>query len=204
MIFLLHNVTLKHFVVLNYELIQIKSSVKFKIDAIVTSKRLWNLSEVFKKRKERGVGRSWTGQVWFDLQQWLVTQHQAPVALPTKSFLAKSIKVTDAITEWANTKVIQVPGGSQRITWGRKAGHLGLLRFYLFIHERHTGRGIDMGRGKSRLPVGSLMQDLIPGPWNPNLSQRQMLNHWATQCPHLRHFKTPNNDTTSTKLQIQG
>ena len=35
----------------------------------------------------------------------------------------------------------------------------------------------DTGRGRSKLPVGSLMQDWIPGPWEHNLSQRQILNH---------------------------
>ena len=34
-----------------------------------------------------------------------------------------------------------------------------------------------IGRGRSRLPTGSLMQDLIPGPWDHTLSQRQMLTH---------------------------
>ena len=34
-----------------------------------------------------------------------------------------------------------------------------LKRFYLFIHERHTDRGRDTGRGRSRLHVGSLMWD---------------------------------------------
>ena len=42
-------------------------------------------------------------------------------------------------------------------------------RFYLFM--RHTERG------RSRLPVGSLMRDSIPGSWDHDLSQRQMLNH---------------------------
>ena len=50
-------------------------------------------------------------------------------------------------------------------------------RFYLFIHERHTERGRDTGRGRSRLPVGSPMWDSIPGPQDHDLSQRQMLNH---------------------------
>ena len=53
------------------------------------------------------------------------------------------------------------------------------LRFYLFM--RDTERGRDTGRGRSRLPVGSLMWDLIPGPQDHDLSRRQMLNHWATQ-----------------------
>ena len=43
------------------------------------------------------------------------------------------------------------------------------LRFYLFIHERHRDRGRDTGRGKSRVPVESLMQDSLPGPWNHDL-----------------------------------
>ena len=52
------------------------------------------------------------------------------------------------------------------------------LRFYLFIHE-----GRDIGRGRSRLPVGSPRRDSIPGPRDHYLSQRQMLNHWATPVP---------------------
>ena len=27
------------------------------------------------------------------------------------------------------------------------------------------------------------MKDSVPGPWDHDLSQRQMLNHWATQVP---------------------
>ena len=40
----------------------------------------------------------------------------------------------------------------------------------LFIHERHTERGRDIGRGRSRLPVGSPMPDLIPEPQDDALS----------------------------------
>ena len=57
------------------------------------------------------------------------------------------------------------------------------LRFYLFIHERHRERGRDIGRGRSRLPVGSPMWDSIPGPQDQDLSQRQTLNHRATRAP---------------------
>ena len=46
------------------------------------------------------------------------------------------------------------------------------LRFYLFIHKR----GRDTGRGRRSLHVGSPMQDLIPGPWHHDLSQRQIPN----------------------------
>ena len=34
----------------------------------------------------------------------------------------------------------------------------------LFIHERHTGRGREIDRGRSRLHAGSPMWDLITGP----------------------------------------
>ena len=45
-----------------------------------------------------------------------------------------------------------------------------------FMHKRHTERGRDIDRGRSRLPMGSPMQDLIPGPRDHHLSQRQILN----------------------------
>ena len=50
-------------------------------------------------------------------------------------------------------------------------------RFYLFIHERHKERGRDTGRGRGRVPVGSLMQNSIPGLRDHALSRRQTLNH---------------------------
>ena len=53
----------------------------------------------------------------------------------------------------------------------------------LFIHERHTERGRDTGRGKIRLPVWSQMWDSIPGPQDCDLSLRQMINDWATLVP---------------------
>ena len=37
------------------------------------------------------------------------------------------------------------------------------LRFYLFTHERHTERGRDTGRGRSRLHAGRLTWDSILG-----------------------------------------
>ena len=49
--------------------------------------------------------------------------------------------------------------------------------FYLFITERHKEGGRNIGRGRSRLPAGSQMQDLIPGPLDHDLSQRQTLSH---------------------------
>ena len=41
---------------------------------------------------------------------------------------------------------------------------LSLFLKTVFIHER----GRDTGRGRSRLPAGSPMQDSIPGPWDHN------------------------------------
>ena len=38
---------------------------------------------------------------------------------------------------------------------------------------RDTERGRDTGRGRSRLPAGSPMQDSIPGPQDHDLSQRR-------------------------------
>ena len=44
--------------------------------------------------------------------------------------------------------------------------------------ERERERGRDTGQGRSRLPVGSQWQNLIQGPWDLALSQRQMpLSH---------------------------
>ena len=43
--------------------------------------------------------------------------------------------------------------------------------------ERQRERGRDTGRGRSRLPAGSPIWYLIPGSWDHDLSQRQMLNH---------------------------
>ena len=37
---------------------------------------------------------------------------------------------------------------------------------------RDTQRGRGIGRGRSRLPAGSLMRDSIPGPWDPNLGAK--------------------------------
>ena len=54
--------------------------------------------------------------------------------------------------------------------------------FLIFIHERHTERSRDIGRGRSRLPVGRLMWDSLPGSWDHDQSQRQSLNHWTTQA----------------------
>ena len=50
-------------------------------------------------------------------------------------------------------------------------------RFYLFMRDRERERGRGFGRGRSRFPAGSLMRDLIPGPWDHDLSQTQTLNH---------------------------
>ena len=47
------------------------------------------------------------------------------------------------------------------------------------IYSWETQRGRDTGRGRSKLPVGSPMQDSIP--WDQYRSGRQKLNHWATQ-----------------------
>ena len=57
------------------------------------------------------------------------------------------------------------------------------LRCCLFIHERHRERGRDIGRGRSRLPMRSPMQDFIPGPRDHDLSQRQHSTIEPPRCP---------------------
>ena len=52
-----------------------------------------------------------------------------------------------------------------------------LFKILFIIHERHRERSRDIGRRRSRLPVGSLMWDSNPGPRDHTLSQRQKLNH---------------------------
>ena len=66
--------------------------------------------------------------------------------------------------------------------------HSGLFFKVLFIHERHTETGRDIGRGRTRIPVGSPMQGSVPGPWDHNMSQRQTLNHGAIQVLPNRRF----------------
>ena len=58
----------------------------------------------------------------------------------------------------------------------------------IFFLWETTERGRDVGRGRSRCPVGSLMLDSIPGSWDHDLSRRQMLNHWATQISQSLSF----------------
>ena len=47
---------------------------------------------------------------------------------------------------------------------------------FIYLSMRDTERGRDTGRGRSRLPSGSPMQDSIPKPRGHDLSQSQMLN----------------------------
>ena len=55
---------------------------------------------------------------------------------------------------------------------------------FLFIYSWEIQRERQRHRQKKKqAPAGSLMWDSIPGPQDHNLSQRQMLNHWATQVP---------------------
>ena len=52
------------------------------------------------------------------------------------------------------------------------------------MRDTHTERG----RERSRLLAEIPMQNSIPGPQDHYLSQRQMLNHWATQAPQISTF----------------
>ena len=56
---------------------------------------------------------------------------------------------------------------------------------YLFMRNRERGR--DIGRRRSRIPVGSPMWDSIPRPQDHDLSQRQTLN-LSHQLPQEQNF----------------
>ena len=61
---------------------------------------------------------------------------------------------------------------------------------------RDTEREAETGRGRCRLPMGSLIQDMIPGPQDHDLSQRKMLIHWATQA-------SPFEDLNALQLRVK-
>ena len=48
---------------------------------------------------------------------------------------------------------------------------------FIYLFMRDTDRGIETGRGRSRLPKGSPMCNLIPRPHDHDLSRKQTLNH---------------------------
>ena len=65
-----------------------------------------------------------------------------------------------------------------------------IFKDFIYLFMRDTDWEAEIGRGRSRLPVGTLMQDLNLGPRDHNLSQRQTLNHWATQASQKIYFNT--------------
>ena len=81
-----------------------------------------------------------------------------------------------------------------------------ILLFFFFlkilcIYSWETHRGRAIGRGRSRLPTGSLIWDLIPGPRDHDLSRRQMLNHWA-RCPNNSALIVSNDLRVSSKYRV--
>ena len=60
-------------------------------------------------------------------------------------------------------------------------GFLYFFKDFIDLFMRDTQRGRARGRGRSRLQIGSPKWDLIPGSRDHALSQRQMLNLWASQ-----------------------
>ena len=63
-----------------------------------------------------------------------------------------------------------------------------LKKDFIYSWETQRERGRDVGKGRRSLPAGSLMRDSIPGPSDHDLSQRQMLNHWATRAWEISNF----------------
>ena len=63
-----------------------------------------------------------------------------------------------------------------------------LKRFYLFIHERHTERGRDIGRERNRLPAGELDVGLNPRTLRLRPEPKaQLLSH--PSAPHVFGLK---------------
>ena len=71
---------------------------------------------------------------------------------------------------------------SARLCFPELLVHLFFFFNTLIILSWETQTEADLGRGRTRLPAGSPMQDLIQGPRDHDLSQRQMLNHSVTQA----------------------
>ena len=71
---------------------------------------------------------------------------------------------------------------------GDKTSIFFFLRFYLFIHEKHAERGRDVGRKRGRFTSGSLMQDLIPGPWIMTWAEGRCSTTEPPRCPVLSLF----------------
>ena len=58
------------------------------------------------------------------------------------------------------------PGSSGHNT---RQTHL-FFKIFIDLFMRDTQRGRDLGRWRSRIPEGSLLQDSIPGPWDHTLN----------------------------------
>ena len=76
----------------------------------------------------------------------------------------------------------------RNLGFGKGGGiYLTFLNFLIYLFMRDTERGRDTGREKSRLPARSGMWDLIPGPQDLDLSQRQMLTE-VPRHPDILEF----------------
>ena len=111
---------------------------------------------------------------------------------------------------WGYTREMQDPteralNGLNSNNWGTKISSISpillfLKRFCLLICKRHTERGRDTGRGRSRLHAGSPTWDSIPEPWDGDLSQRQTLSTTTEpcRCPNKVVFPAPSRKYIST------
>ena len=85
---------------------------------------------------------------------------------------------------WAPLKGPKSGKSTRGCGWGREARRANKNFFFFFLDFIYLFmRDSERGRGRSRLHAGSPMRDLIPGLQDHALSQRQTLNHWATQVP---------------------
>ena len=70
-----------------------------------------------------------------------------------------------------------------------KKRNLFFIKDFIYLLMIDTERSRDIGRWRSRLPLESLMWDLFLGPWDHNLSQRQMLNTEPPRAQFLCIFQ---------------
>ena len=119
----------------------------------------------------------------------------------TCEWMSPPLSVVDLVITSNEWKRMQLIACVFRDFNKRYCGFLFKKNIYLFIHQSHRERerGRETGRGRSRLHAGSPTCDSIPGPQDHTLSQRQMLNCWASQVP-LEIYHVSENYSSREKL----
>ena len=84
---------------------------------------------------------------------------------------------------------------------GRECVFFFFFQDFIYLFMRHTERGRDTGRGRSWLHAGSPTWHLILGPWDHDLSRRQMLNRQSLPGALSQYFsKWPTHDVIKSSM----